>query len=363
MRQISSGCLCSRADWPAWKGGWNQNQRSVGKSACILTSAIRNLSSKASPTKSSPSRPRVGERAPSQATTQSASSAVVAIGRRDGQRRAVIRAAATPVSRFDQRRSISGFCQRRVDQRRLDIVLLEVDEGRLLVAGLGQQVEAVERLVAVKDLAGPPGHALLDHRLGQAQPVEDLERALGEADRARALADAVGIVEQHAPAPAGAPDRAPASGRRTRADDDHRVARRAAAHPDRCCGDRRTGGWGSWVAVAIVGFPAPALRLSCETKATGSRGAACARLDRGYEPVAHLFEKPVRKQTINNRFRLSDPCGRRSGPGQMNRLASDSTIQDRSSSRPNLRLTAAGISTASEGSTGRLWVIGNTTTT
>ncbi len=33
MRHMSSACRCSSTDWPGWKGGSNQKQRSVGKSA------------------------------------------------------------------------------------------------------------------------------------------------------------------------------------------------------------------------------------------------------------------------------------------------------------------------------------------
>src|SRR5246127_4879295 len=69
MRQISSGCLCRSAERPAWNGGSNQNQRSVGNSAVILTSAIRNWSSNTCPAKSAPTICRSDDRAPSQATT------------------------------------------------------------------------------------------------------------------------------------------------------------------------------------------------------------------------------------------------------------------------------------------------------
>ncbi len=69
MRQMSSGCLCSSAERPAWNGGSNQNQRSVGNSAVIFTSAIRNWSSNTWPANSAPTIWRSEERAPSQATT------------------------------------------------------------------------------------------------------------------------------------------------------------------------------------------------------------------------------------------------------------------------------------------------------
>ena len=63
--------------------------------------------------------------------------------------------------------------------------------------GLGQQVEAVDLLVAEEHLADVPRHALVDHAVAAAEPVEDLERALGEADRARAGRQRVVVVEQH----------------------------------------------------------------------------------------------------------------------------------------------------------------------
>ena len=60
-----------------------------------------------------------------------------------------------------------------------------------------QQIELIELRGAVKNPADAPHHALVDHALADAEPVPVLERALGKADRARALADPVGIVEQH----------------------------------------------------------------------------------------------------------------------------------------------------------------------
>ena len=65
------------------------------------------------------------------------------------------------------------------------------------MARLRQQVELIELRGAVENLADAPHHALVDHALADAEPVPELQRTLREADRARALADAVGIVEQH----------------------------------------------------------------------------------------------------------------------------------------------------------------------
>ena len=64
-----------------------------------------------------------------------------------------------------------------IDQIGLGIELLQVDEGRPLVALLRQQVELVELLLAVKDLADAPHHALVDHALADAEPVPEFERA------------------------------------------------------------------------------------------------------------------------------------------------------------------------------------------
>ena len=96
-----------------------------------------------------------------------------------------------------QRRSIGGKLLDAIDQIGLGIELLQVDEGGPLVALLRQQVELIKLRGAVKDLADAPHHALVDHALADAEPVPEFQRALGEADRARALADPVGVVEQH----------------------------------------------------------------------------------------------------------------------------------------------------------------------
>jgi hypothetical protein len=88
------------------------------------------------------------------------------------------------------------------------MILLEVDEGGHLVPGLRQQVEAVEQLFAPKHLSELPGHALLEAPVRHLQAVQDLERALGVADAARAFADAIRIVEQdHGDAALGEVDR------------------------------------------------------------------------------------------------------------------------------------------------------------
>ncbi len=64
-----------------------------------------------------------------------------------------------------------------VDQIGLGIELLQVDKSRPLVPLLGQQIELVEQLLTVKDLADAPHHALVDHALADAEPVPEFERA------------------------------------------------------------------------------------------------------------------------------------------------------------------------------------------
>jgi hypothetical protein len=73
-----------------------------------------------------------------------------------------------------------GACDKCV----LKIILLQVDEGRHLVPILGQQIESIEQFVALIHLAEFPGHAFLKTGFGNAESVEDLERAFGIADAA-----------------------------------------------------------------------------------------------------------------------------------------------------------------------------------
>jgi hypothetical protein len=54
-----------------------------------------------------------------------------------------------------------------------------------LVPFFGQQVEVVDLPFVEEDLAEIPDHALVDHRIAAAEPVEDLKRPLGES-RSRA---------------------------------------------------------------------------------------------------------------------------------------------------------------------------------
>ena len=78
------------------------------------------------------------------------------------------------------------------------MILLKVDERGALVTGLGQQVELIEQAIAQKDLAEVPDYALAHGALAAAEPVENLECALRETDRAAALGGLVVLVhEQH----------------------------------------------------------------------------------------------------------------------------------------------------------------------
>jgi hypothetical protein len=76
---------------------------------------------------------------------------------------------------------------------------LQVHEGGERLLPVGQQIEAVYGFAAVteEDLAGVPRDALLPHRFGAAEPIEDLQRALGPADRSGADADLVVLIEYH----------------------------------------------------------------------------------------------------------------------------------------------------------------------
>ena len=99
---------------------------------------------------------------------------------------------AAPPAQIDQ-----GQLRGALGKEALDVILLQVDEGRPRVAGFGQQVEAVDLLVPEEDAAHVPGDALVDHAVAAAEPVEDLQRALGEADGARAGRQRAVVVQQH----------------------------------------------------------------------------------------------------------------------------------------------------------------------
>src|SRR5438105_2781864 len=66
-----------------------------------------------------------------------------------------------------------------------------------MVAGLGQQVERVDQLVAKIHSAYIPRHAFLYHPLAAVQPVPYFERAFGKADRARTVRQPVVLVQNN----------------------------------------------------------------------------------------------------------------------------------------------------------------------
>ena len=90
---------------------------------------------------------------------------------------------AVPPAQLDQAGEFGGA----LGEVRLDIMLLEIDESRHPMTGLGQQVEAPQLFVAVVKTPDLPGDALVQHARADAQAVEDLQAALRPADRATAL--------------------------------------------------------------------------------------------------------------------------------------------------------------------------------
>ncbi len=90
-----------------------------------------------------------------------------------------------------------GLLAGRFVQIAFGVVLLQVDERRAPVAGLGQQVKTPHFLLAEKHLAHVPRHALVDHALAHAQAVPDFQRALGKADGARSSGQPVVVVQHH----------------------------------------------------------------------------------------------------------------------------------------------------------------------
>jgi hypothetical protein len=49
----------------------------------------------------------------------------------------------------------------------------------------------------MKNPADAPDHALVDHAIGDAEPIPEFEGTLGKTDRTRPFADPIGIVEQN----------------------------------------------------------------------------------------------------------------------------------------------------------------------
>ena len=88
---------------------------------------------------------------------------------------------------------------RRLDgimQEGLEPWLLQVDEGRHRMPTLRQQVEFVQKPVIMEHLAKVPLHALRQHRPRRPQPVANLKRPLGKAQRAAPQPRPLVIVQQ-----------------------------------------------------------------------------------------------------------------------------------------------------------------------
>src|SRR6185437_10512543 len=83
-----------------------------------------------------------------------------------------------------------------LDQRRLEIMLRQVDEGGMAVAGLGLEVEAKQLLVTLEHPPGLPGEAALDQLPSDAKATEDLQAALRPADRPAAHRRPLAFIEQ-----------------------------------------------------------------------------------------------------------------------------------------------------------------------
>ena len=225
MRHTSSGCRWSSTDWLRWNGGSNQNQRSAGKPACMRTSAIRKRSRNVWPLALLPEH-AADRRARAVARDEiAACERVVPVGGFDVEPDAI----AVLLDRDDlvlpahlEVVELGGT----LAEIAFEVVLLQVDERGTLVPGLRQQVERVDELVLEVHLADVPRYALGDRAVAAPQPIEDLQRSLGEADRTRAGRQRVVVVEQQRrDALLREIDRR-GQADRTGADDDHRMVHR-----------------------------------------------------------------------------------------------------------------------------------------
>ena len=114
-----------------------------------------------------------------------------------------------------------------VEEHGLDVVLLQVHEGRHLVTLLGLQIEAVEKPVAMKHLARIPSDAPVADRLPRPQTVPYFEAALRMADGPRSFARRMLLQHEGRNAAAREIDRE-RQPHRPGADDDYRMM---AGHP------------------------------------------------------------------------------------------------------------------------------------
>jgi len=123
---------------------------------------------------------------------------------------------------------VGAELKRARDQHFFDVVLLQVDHARALVARIGHQVELVNLLLVEEGAANVPAHAQAAGLLGDAQAVQDFQRTLGVTHGARTHRDGFVVVEhQHLQALQPGVDRggqADGAG----ANDDQRLAQRRA---------------------------------------------------------------------------------------------------------------------------------------
>ena len=159
-------------------------------------------------------------------------------------------------------------------QRFFQVVLLQVDHARALVARAGHQVEAVHLFLAQKGAAHVPAHALVHHRIAHAQTVQNFQRTLGVTHRPRAKRHAVVFVQQQHIQPMQPRINGRCQPHRPRANDDQRLALRRAVHQVVRRLVRKGGvGVGGHASGAPVGVrrPAQARRRWLRTIANNSR--------------------------------------------------------------------------------------------
>ncbi|AAQ59476.1 hypothetical protein CV_1802 [Chromobacterium violaceum ATCC 12472] len=97
---------------------------------------------------------------------------------------------AMPPAEFDQAR-----CQAGIDQPLLQIVLLKIDEGRVLVPRLRQIIELEQLPVSVQHLAQMPTDAFFQQLLAQTQPSQYFQTALGKNNRTRSIRNLVILID------------------------------------------------------------------------------------------------------------------------------------------------------------------------
>ena len=116
------------------------------------------------------------------------------------------------------------------NQHLLDVVLLQIDHAGALVARVGHQVELVDLVFFQKSAANVPAHAQATSLVGNAQTVQNFERALGVANGPRADRHGLVVVQhQHfKPLQTGINGRGQAH--RPCANDDQRFALRRRGH-------------------------------------------------------------------------------------------------------------------------------------